>query len=113
MLPSYSGYPAGAAGGSGVDFQRPLHCRVSGFVQSCAAPNCQSSASGPNDGPMMTRLEYACFQANPDCEMDVGMGPDGNGSDVSRPFGSPRPDRRVPASGLYLDHTRPIRFPSD
>jgi len=25
----------------------------------------------------MTRLEYACFQANPDCEMDVGMGPDG------------------------------------
>jgi len=26
---------------------------------------------------MMTRLEYACFQANPDCEMDVGMGPDG------------------------------------
>jgi hypothetical protein len=23
---------------------------------------------------MMTRLEYACFQANPDCEMDVGMG---------------------------------------
>lgn len=35
------------------------------------------------------------------------------GSDVSRPFGSPRPDRRVPASGLYLDHTRPIRFPSD
>ena len=24
---------------------------------------------------MMTRLEYACFQANPDCEMDVGMGP--------------------------------------
>jgi len=26
---------------------------------------------------MMTRLEYACFQANPDCEMDIGMGPDG------------------------------------
>jgi len=25
----------------------------------------------------MTRLEYACFQANPDCEMDVGIGPDG------------------------------------
>src|SRR5215471_15543125 len=44
MAPSYSGHPAGAAGGSGVDFQRPLHCRVSGFVQSCAAPNCQSSA---------------------------------------------------------------------
>src|SRR5262245_58328447 len=43
MAPSYSGHPAGAAGGSGVDFQRPLHCRVSGFVQSCAAPNCQSS----------------------------------------------------------------------
>src|SRR5215471_6965215 len=66
MAPNYSGHPAGATGGSGVDFQRPLHCRVSGFVQSCAAPNCQSSASGPNDGPMMTRLEYACFQANPD-----------------------------------------------
>src|SRR5262249_28349132 len=44
MAPSYSGHPAGAAGGSGVDFQRPLHCRVSGFVQSYAAPNCQSSA---------------------------------------------------------------------
>ena len=44
MTPSYSGHPAGAAGGSGVDFQRPLHCRVSGFVQSCAAQNCQSSA---------------------------------------------------------------------
>src|SRR5262245_17216292 len=37
--------PRAAAGGSGVDFQRPLHCRVSGFVQSCAAQNCQSSAS--------------------------------------------------------------------
>src|SRR5262249_2657553 len=47
MAPSYSGHPAGATGGSGVDFQRPLHCRVSGFVQSCAAPNCQSSASRP------------------------------------------------------------------
>src|SRR6516165_6663111 len=35
--------PRAAAGGSGVDCQRPLHCRVSGFVQSCAAPNCQSS----------------------------------------------------------------------
>jgi|AmaraimetP72IA01_FD_contig_81_251827_length_626_multi_7_in_0_out_0_2 hypothetical protein len=46
MAPSYSGHPAGAAGGSGVDFRRPLHCRVSGFVQSCAAQNCQSSASG-------------------------------------------------------------------
>src|SRR5262249_8914993 len=45
MAPNYSGHPAGAAGGSGVDFQRPLHCRVSGFVQSCAAPNCQSSAN--------------------------------------------------------------------
>src|SRR5262249_1428083 len=57
MAPSYSGHPAGATGGSGVDFHRPLHCRVSGFVQSCAAPNCQSSASGPNGGIVPAAVE--------------------------------------------------------
>src|SRR5499427_8146930 len=67
MAPSYSGHPAGAAGGSGVDFQRPLHCRVSGFVQSCAAPNCQSSARCRN-GPCTESGEGGCPP------IDVGNG---------------------------------------
>ena len=51
-----------AAGGSGVDFQRPLHCRVSGFVQSCAAPNCQVVLVQPQADDPAQEVEHRCDQ---------------------------------------------------